>query len=268
MSKFQQINWYETPEYYDIVFDTETTIEAEFLESVYEKYVLSKGRQVLEPACGTGRLVAELASRGFKICGYDASKAMLTYARQRLKQRGLKAILKHMKFTDFSFGRRRFDMAHCLVSSFKHMMTESEASLHLKLMADVLRPGGVYVLGLHVSEYANRSSTLERWKVKRDGYHIICNIRTWPPNSKTRNARMRARLTVQELGQLKQLESNWVTRTYGPRQLKKLIGSEPRFEILCCHDFDYDIERNIPLEGEQLDLVLILRKIPSRSSNS
>jgi len=267
MNKFQQINWYETPKYYDIVFDDDTTIEADFLESVYERYVLSKGRQVLEPACGSGRLVAELADRGFQVCGYDVSKAMLTYARQRLNQRGLKAILKHMKFTDFSFGQRLFDMAHCLVSSFKHILTESEARLHLSLMADVLRPGGVYVLGLHLSEYSYRGTTLERWEVKREGCHIICNIRTWPPNRKTRTSRFRARLTVQELGQIKQLESNWVARTYGPRQLKSLISAEPRFEILCCYGFDYDIERTLPLEGGRLDLVLIIRKTPDRSSN-
>jgi len=265
--RFQEIDWYETPGYYDIVFDTETTTQAAFLERVRTKYVRSRGKRVLEPACGSGRLVAALASHGYEVCGFDMSRAMLAYARERLRHQGLEAILKRMDFADFSFGRRRFDLAYCLVGSFQHMPTECAARRHLSLVADALRPGGVYVLGLHLSDYSDQGH-MERWDVQRDNVHVICNIRTWPANRKRRTALMRARLTVRDLGQFHQLQSTWVARTYGPRQFRALLSGEDRFELLCCHSFEYDIGEVLSLEGDRLDIVAILRRRPDNGCES
>ena len=60
---FRPIDWYDTPLYYDIVFDDYTRPESEFLEKVLKLHGRTRGRRVLEPACGSGRLVAAMASR-------------------------------------------------------------------------------------------------------------------------------------------------------------------------------------------------------------
>ena len=44
-----------------------------------------------------------------------------------------------------------FDLAHCLVSTFKYLLTEAAARAHLRSVARALRPGGVYALGFHLS---------------------------------------------------------------------------------------------------------------------
>ena len=42
---------------------------------------------VLDLACGTGRLVAELAARGYQVAGFDCNASALEYLRRRLARR-------------------------------------------------------------------------------------------------------------------------------------------------------------------------------------
>ena len=55
MPAYAPFNWYETPLYYDIVFDVDTGRETDFLCDVWSRHATSRGRRVLEPACGSGK---------------------------------------------------------------------------------------------------------------------------------------------------------------------------------------------------------------------
>ena len=77
------VNWYDYPAYFDLAFRDETAEEAKFLVAAFAKYVAFPVRRVLEPACGTGRLIAALAAKGFSPVGFDLSEPMLAYARKR-----------------------------------------------------------------------------------------------------------------------------------------------------------------------------------------
>ena len=59
-------DWYDYPQYYDMAFAEDTKIEADFFEAVAQKYAISPLRRMLEPGCGGGRLVVEMASRVFR----------------------------------------------------------------------------------------------------------------------------------------------------------------------------------------------------------
>ena len=60
MSKSLLENWYDYPRYYDIAFHSDTKLEADFIEAAGRKYCPFAVRRLLEPACGTGRLVRNL----------------------------------------------------------------------------------------------------------------------------------------------------------------------------------------------------------------
>jgi 2-polyprenyl-3-methyl-5-hydroxy-6-metoxy-1,4-benzoquinol methylase len=73
-------NWYDYPQYYDIAFQTHTSAEADFIEAACRRYCPFDARRLLEPACGTGRLITELAARSYQVTGFDISQPALKYA--------------------------------------------------------------------------------------------------------------------------------------------------------------------------------------------
>lgn len=260
MEAFDEQEWYDEPKFYDIVYDVDTDKEADFIEALCERYVRSPGKSALEPACGSGRLVAALAARGFRAVGFDRNPRMLAYARARLSLLGLAAEVKQMDMSRFRLGAERFDIAHCLVSSFRHLAEEEDAKRHLRCIADTLRTGGIYALGLLLTDYGDRALTFERFDEERDGIRVQCHHTTFPASRRRRSAVMRARMTVTERGAVKKFESSWTSRTYGPRQLKAFLATEPRLELVGVHDFDYAVDKRSLLEDDRLDKVVVLRK--------
>ncbi|MFN3168388.1 MAG: class I SAM-dependent methyltransferase [Phycisphaeraceae bacterium] len=297
MPTYEPFDWYQTPVYYDIIFDTDTAKEATFLEQCYAKHATdastpkpvasrsvaagSPNQQnnnplnILEPACGSGRLMAELASRGHRVAGVDLSKGMLDYARNRFKQRGVKGRLAQAPMQDFDLhdfvAKRRgsaaqtqggFDLAHILVSSFKYLQNEDDAAACLRCVCDHLRVGGVFVLGLHLADPDDDGATLERWRAKRDGLDVICTIRSSPPDLKSRTEQLRSRIVARDLDNASaepgRYESSWTFRTYTPKQIKALLRREPRFKLCETYTFHHDIGMKTSLDSDDLGVVLAL----------
>ncbi len=256
---FRPIDWYDTPLYYDIVFDDYTRPEAEFLESVLGRHAHTRGRKVLEPACGSGRLVAFLASRGFSVTGFDKNELMLRYAKKRLQKRKLKARLFQGRLERFSV-KDKYDLAHCFVSTFRYILTEEGARSHLRCIQNALKPGGLYVLGVHLSDYDTDRCSRERWDRSRKGVHVTCNIHNWPANPKKRRERHRCRMVVRRSGKVHRQENIWDLRAYNARQLKSTLRSVPDLEHVATYDMAYDIHDPREFCDDQLDCVLVLRR--------
>ena len=260
MASFTQLDWYDTPRYYDAIFDIETKDEADFLEAVHERFGSTRGKRALEPACGSGRLVHELAQRGWRVTGIDLSQPMLDFAAERLLNAGFAADLRQADMSDFRT-RARFDFAHCLVSTFKYLLTEDQARGHLECVARALKPGGIYVLGFHLSDYEEERKLRERWVVKRGRETIVCNTQTWPADRRTRIERVRTRLAVQSPGATElRTETHWEFRSYDARQTRRLLRSVPELEHVATYDFSYDLDQKRDLDDDQFDTVLVLRR--------
>jgi SAM-dependent methyltransferase len=253
-------DWYDTPLFYDIIFDADTVKEADFLEAVARLHGKTRGKAVLELACGSGRLIKELASRHWEAAGFDLNPEMLAFARQRLASSGIEALLWQDRMESFRVPRRRrFDLVHCLVSTFKYLLTEEDALGCLQGVAAVLKPGGLLVLGVHLTEASAARPTHERWVARRDGIEVVCNTRTWPPHPGTRLEPMRSRLRVTLAdGRIESQETQWEVRSYTAAQLRSLLRKSGEFEVLACHDFRHEIGEKRRFNDEYSDLVLIL----------
>src|ERR1043165_623333 len=105
-------SWYDYPAYYDLAFQSETQLEADFIVAACRKYCPFGVRRLLEPACGTGRLITLLAARGYQMSGFDLSKAALSYLRRQLKRRALHAETFVAEMSDFRLGQP-VDAAYC-----------------------------------------------------------------------------------------------------------------------------------------------------------
>ena len=131
-------NSYDYPHYYDIAFQAYTRQEADFIEAACRKYCPFDARRFLEPACGSGRLITELAARGYQVTGFDLNQPALSYLRRRLTRRRLNCETFKAEMSDFRLDRP-VDAAYCTVSTFRHLLTEQAARGHLECIADSLR---------------------------------------------------------------------------------------------------------------------------------
>jgi len=258
------LDWYDTPLYYDIIFDEDTTLEADFLEVMHGRHGdgARQNRSVLELACGSGRLMKELGARGWKTAGFDANATMLDFARNRMDTAGLNAVLWEDRMENFTVPRKqRFDLVHCLVSTFKYLLSERDALACLIRVADTLKPGGLFILGIHLSDYRFPKISHERWVVTRDGVEVVCNTRTWPAPSGSRLEAMRSRLKVTlPGGEVHRQETVWNVRSYSAHQLRRLVGKVASLDLVACHDFRHDPEDHRKLDDSYSDIVLVLKR--------
>ena len=60
-------NLYDYPSYYDLVYGSDWKAEHDFLIGAFDRFVNGGVQRVLEPACGTGRLIYRLMKHGMEV---------------------------------------------------------------------------------------------------------------------------------------------------------------------------------------------------------
>ncbi|MGI8588333.1 MAG: class I SAM-dependent methyltransferase [Chloroflexia bacterium] len=106
--------------------------------------------RILEPACGSGRVLTALAEDGHLCTGLDASLAMLALARRRAADAGLadKIRLVEGRMEALPDGLGSFDLALCALNSFGYLATQAEQIAALEGIHGVTAPGGWLLLDL------------------------------------------------------------------------------------------------------------------------
>jgi SAM-dependent methyltransferase len=252
-------NWYDHPRYYDIAFRSETRLEADFIEAACRKYCGSRARRLLEPACGTGRLVTELAARGYSMTGLDLSAPSLHYLKRRLARRHLRATAHLADMADFRLDAP-VDAAFCTFNSFRHLVTEESARGHLECMADSLRPGGIYILGFHLLPPDASEESIERWTQRQGHTRVTVTFRVLATDRRRRVEQIRVSLLVRDRERILRLRDEFPLRMYTAAQFRRLLGCVPSFELCDVYDFCYEIDQPLKLDNDMADTVFILRR--------
>jgi SAM-dependent methyltransferase len=255
-------NCYDYPQYYDIAFQAYTEREADFIEAACRKYCRFDVRRLLEPACGSGRLVTELAARGYQMTGFDLSQPALSYLRRRLKRRRLHAETFQAEMSAFRLSRR-VDAAYCTVNTFRHLLTEQAARDHLERIAGSLRPGGIYVLGLHLLPSNVNKDGSKRWTERRGKTKVTITLRVLRIDLRSRTENLRVCLLVRRGSKELRLRYEFQFRTYTVRQFRRLLASVPSLELCDIYDFRYDIKQPFVLNDEMAYQVFVLRRLQS-----
>jgi SAM-dependent methyltransferase len=257
--KIETGSWYDYPQYYDMAFRADTRGEADFIEAACRKYGRGPVRRLLEPACGTGRLVAELAARGHRVTGVDLSGPSLDYLRRRLDRRGLRATIVQGDMADFELARP-VDAAYCMVNSFRHLLTEELARRHLECVAAALRPGGIYILGLHLLPMDADESCIERWRADAGRTHLSVTLRVTATDRRRRLETLRVSTLVRTGRRERRLRDEFQLRMYTAAQFRRLLASVPNLELCDVYDFWYEIDEPLKLNDEISDTVAVVRK--------
>lgn len=250
---------YDYPKYYDLVFGSDWKAEFDFLLECFQRHSDRPVRRLFEPACGTGRLLIKLAQAGFTVAGNDLNPRAVEYCNDRFQRAGLKPPAVVGDMSDFSLSRP-VDAAFNMINSFRHLETEQQAVAHLQCVADCLREGGLYVLGLHLTPTRGDRVEEEAWSASRG--HLTVNSYMWSKGIDSRKRRELLGMTfdVYTPTSHRRIVDEMVYRTYTAAQFKKLLAKVPQLVVEELYDFCYDIEQPITIEPETEDVVYVLKK--------
>ncbi|MFN0071772.1 MAG: class I SAM-dependent methyltransferase [Chloroflexota bacterium] len=113
----------------------------------YRALALRTGDPILELACGSGRVLADLARLGHRCIGVDASPAMLERARRRLVERGHRAELIQASMQEFRVPEPA-RLALIPLDSFGHLLDQDDQLQTLEAARAALQSDGVLVIDL------------------------------------------------------------------------------------------------------------------------
>jgi SAM-dependent methyltransferase len=131
-------------EFYDTDKKFATTEEIDFYKSIFDKSNL-----ILEPMCGSGRLLIPLMQEGYAIHGIDNSPQMLKSCKERVAKFGLSPILFEEKIEDIIL-QNQYDGIIIPFGSFQLFYPRTLAFQMLEKFKTFLKPNGKLVMDMFV----------------------------------------------------------------------------------------------------------------------
>jgi SAM-dependent methyltransferase len=250
---------YDHPAWYDVAYGADCAAELGFLMACFKRHARGAVRRVFEPACGTGRLLYRLSKRGYCVSGLDLNLQAVEYCNRRLARHGLPETAVVGDMCAFRLPRRA-DGAFNTVNSFRHLLTERQARLHLACMAAAIRKGGVYVLGLCLTPTRAQPTEGETWSARRGHLQVNVRMARIGADARRRLERFQLAYDVYTPTRRVQLVEEVAFRSYTAIQLRRLLAAAPQFELVAAYDFAYDIERPIEIDAGTEDVVCVLQR--------
>ncbi|MEQ8847002.1 class I SAM-dependent methyltransferase [Botrimarina sp.] len=266
---------YDYPKYYDLVFGSDWKAELDFLEGGFAEHArLPHVRRLLEPACGTGRLLYRFAKMGYDAAGNDLNEKAVAFCNARLKRHGLRESAVVGDMSDFRLadfrpveggrGVKPFDAAFNTINSFRHLPNEAAAEAHLACVGSAVRPGGVYVLGLHLTPARGApESDEESWSARRGELSVVSHMWSEGVDRRRRVETVGMSFDVYTPTRSFRLVNRSGFRTYTARQMADLIDKAGVWEVAAVYDFAYDLDAPIEIDGRTEDVVYVLRRKPA-----
>jgi SAM-dependent methyltransferase len=152
---------------YDAAFDWAVSGEVGAISGLSG---LAEGR-VLEPMCGSGRLLRGFKEAGFDTVGVDSSAEMLALARAHYEKMGQQGTWIQADVCDFDLDQA-CDLAVCPINSLAHLQSEADMRAHLNAMSRNLYEGASYWIQLDLKAPAHVGAS-EEWEFEYLGETLI-----------------------------------------------------------------------------------------------
>ena len=149
-------------EFYDIDKKFASSNEVNF----YTQYI-RKNDLILEPMCGSGRLLIPLAQAGYSIHGVDNSSSMLASCKERALKLGLSLTLFEEPIETMTLPKQ-YNLILIPLGSFQLLYPRLTAFHTLNNLKKHLQPGGKIILDLYVpwdALYENNQETFSEREV-------------------------------------------------------------------------------------------------------
>ncbi|MHA8069176.1 class I SAM-dependent methyltransferase [Aquirufa ecclesiirivi] len=165
--------WFDSP-YYHILYAQRDEVEAAaFISSLQTKLKLPAGAQVLDVACGKGRHAITLHDLGLDVKAFDLSPSNIELA-QAFSTDRLSFFVHDVR--NALPDEWQYDAIFNFFTSFGYFDSREENQQAFKVLGDVLKTGGVFVLDFFNPSYV-MAHLIEEESLVRKGIHF--QIRRW-----------------------------------------------------------------------------------------
>jgi SAM-dependent methyltransferase len=113
-----------------------------------ERYNLPREGAMLDIACGTGDFAIGMAELGWRVTGLDQSDAMLAFARQSAREKGIHVVWRQDDMRSFNLANQ-FDLATCWYDSLNYNLTLEDLRRTFRSAFRAIRPGGYFVFDMN-----------------------------------------------------------------------------------------------------------------------
>ena len=251
---------YNHPEIYDIAFSWNLSEEIRFFKRVFETHVPFMVKEVLEPACGTGRMLRALTGSGFRVTGYDASPVMVQYAKDSIgaDKKNVRVVPGEMVSAEIP---GEFDAAVNSINSIGYLHSDDEIVSHLRTTGSSLREMGIYILHL---DFAHEGEIPDGdfWTLEREGLSVSTSWRILSEDRETRLSHQVCTFEVEQNGQVDRFEERHTLRLWLFSDLEKLAHRSEAFEVAAIYGEEFEeLEDEEHLAEELENVYVILRKV-------
>lgn len=185
---------YDDPDLYDLVAPADPE-----MERFYTQVAGGAGREIMELACGTGRLTLPVAATGARVVAADLSTGMLAQARARARSTDIEFLALDMRAFDLG---RRFDAVFVGANSLLHLHRREDFATCFASIARHLKPGGVLAFDIFVPSV--------RMLARDPGQRQLMNRF---PHSRLGDVRIEETIAYDPIAQVSHIDWYWSTDT-------------------------------------------------------
>jgi SAM-dependent methyltransferase len=142
---------------YDLLSDRPIAAECTQIAAILAERGLPRDARLLDAGCGTGRYAVELARRGYRVAGLDASADLITVARQRAGAAAVTFVTAELTMLPPA---PQYDAILCR-GVLNDLVKDQSRRDAFRAFARALGRGGVLVLDVRDWEATVRRKTLE-----------------------------------------------------------------------------------------------------------
>ncbi len=251
---------YNHPGIYDIAFSWDLTDEIRFFKRVFETYVPFTVMDVLEPACGTGRMLRALAGAGFQVTGYDANPFMIQYAKDSIAAdvKNVRVMQAEMACAEIP---GEFDAAVNSINSIGYLHSDEEIVSHLRATGSSLRENGVYIVHLNFAHKGELPKG-DHWTSEREGARVSTWWRILNEDRESSLCHQVCTFAVEQNRKTDRYEESHTLRLWLFPDLEELVHISEEFEVAAIYGEDFvAIQDKEHVSGEHGNVYVILRKV-------
>lgn len=166
--------FYSFAKYYDIAFDfRDVSKECRFMDDLFMRHVNRPLTSFIEFGSGPAVHCLEFAKTLKAVTAVDLSHEMVEYAQSKADSVGVSIECECADMISYS-SSKTYDLAALLMDSTSYLLTNEQVIEHLRSVAKVLNPGGLYVLEMShpKSVFDIAKSTVNQWEMIKENIKV------------------------------------------------------------------------------------------------